>query len=47
MIDFETASGKKNYTVKGSILKKDKSFPYRILLQFLSPETPNNKVGTF
>lgn len=36
MIDFETASGKKNYTIKGSILKKDKSFPYRILLQFIS-----------
>nr|WP_320016389.1 chemotaxis protein CheB [uncultured Desulfobacter sp.] len=39
MMDFETASGKKSYTIKGSILKKDKSFPYRILLQFLSGQS--------
>jgi two-component system CheB/CheR fusion protein len=39
IIDFETAFGKKSYTIKGSILKKDKSFPYRILLQFLSGQS--------
>jgi len=39
-MDFETASGKKSYTIKGSILKKDKSFPYRILLQFISEQSP-------
>jgi len=39
VIDFETAFGKKSYTIKGSILKKDKTFPYRILLQFLSGQS--------
>lgn len=34
LIDFETASGKKNYTIKGSVLKGDKNSLYRILLQF-------------
>ena len=36
MVGFETASGKKRYAIKGSILKKDKNFPYRILLQFIA-----------
>jgi hypothetical protein len=39
IIDFETAFGKKSYRIKGSILKKDKNFPYRILLQFLSGQS--------
>lgn len=40
MIDFETASGKKNYTIKGSILKGDKKSLYRILLQFRPEQSP-------
>ena len=40
MMDFETAFGKKSYKIKGSIFKKDKTFPYRILLQFLSKQSP-------
>jgi len=40
MMDFETASGKKNYTIKGSVLKGDKNSPYRILLQFIPEQSP-------
>lgn len=39
-IEFETASGKKNYTIKGSILKGDNNSPYRILLQFRPSQSP-------
>ncbi|WP_020588479.1 chemotaxis protein CheB [Desulfobacter curvatus] len=40
MISFETASGEKKYTIKGTILKGDKNCPYRILLQFIPEQSP-------
>ncbi|WP_321495956.1 chemotaxis protein CheB [uncultured Desulfobacter sp.] len=46
IIEIETASGKKNYTIKGSILKGDTNSPHRILLQFrLGQSTIINNVG--
>lgn len=36
IITIATESGMKKYTIKGSILKRDKRFPYRILLQLIS-----------
>jgi two-component system CheB/CheR fusion protein len=35
IIDIKTPSGQKSYAIKGRILKNDKNFPYRILIQFL------------